>query len=206
MVKAANGERFTAHRLILTSRAADGLPKIPGLAERWGRHVSHYLCCHDYELDGGPIGILAVSPLATHRVLMLPDWGTITLFLNDVLEPDTEQMSRLDRHDVAIERETAVVLDGACADVILANGCTTTLVGLFTQPRTRTASPPTVLPGCKFEDGPSGPFIKTDGIHETSIPGVLACGGVALAADNAAIVIGDGVRTGGVAYHLLLSR
>ena len=48
MVKAANGERFTARRLILASGVADELPEIPGLAERWGRHVFHCPYCHGY--------------------------------------------------------------------------------------------------------------------------------------------------------------
>ncbi|EOQ77238.1 oxidoreductase [Pseudomonas aeruginosa VRFPA02] len=176
VVKAANGERFTAHRLILASGVADELPEIPGLAERWGRHVFHCPYCHGYELDGGPIGVLAASPLAIHHALMLPDWGATTFFLNGVFEPDAEQMSRLDRRGVAIEREAVVALGGARADVTLASGRTITLAGLFTQPRTRMASPLAALLGCEFEDGPSGPFIRTDGMRETSVPGVFACG------------------------------
>ena len=39
VVKAANGERFTARRLIPRQRGRRDLPEIPGLAERWGRHV-----------------------------------------------------------------------------------------------------------------------------------------------------------------------
>ncbi len=137
VVKAANGERFTARRLILASGVADELPEIPGLAERWGRHVFHCPYCHGYELDGGPIGVLAASPLAIHHALMLPDWGATTFFLNGVFEPDAEQMSRLDRRGVTIEREAVVALGGARADVTLASGRTITLAGLFTQPRTR---------------------------------------------------------------------
>ena len=110
VVKAANGERFTARRLILASGVADELPEIPGLAERWGRHVFHCPYCHGYELDGGPIGVLAASPLAIHHALMLPDWGATTFFLNGVFEPDAEQMSRLDRRGVTIEREAVVAL------------------------------------------------------------------------------------------------
>lgn len=117
VVKAANGERFTARRLILASGVADELPEIPGLAERWGRHVFHCPYCHGYELDGGPIGVLAASPLAIHHALMLPDWGATTFFLNGVFEPDAEQMSRLDRRGVTIEREAVVALGGARADV-----------------------------------------------------------------------------------------
>ncbi|WP_134399446.1 NAD(P)/FAD-dependent oxidoreductase, partial [Pseudomonas aeruginosa] len=206
VVKAANGERFTARRLILASGVADELPEIPGLAERWGRHVFHCPYCHGYELDGGPIGVLAASPLAIHHALMLPDWGATTFFLNGVFEPDAEQMSRLDRRGVTIEREAVVALGGARADVTLASGRTITLAGLFTQPRTRMASPLAALLGCEFEDGPSGPFIRTDGMRETSVPGVFACGDAALAAGNVAIAVGDGARTGGAAHHSLLFR
>ncbi len=206
VVKAANGERFTARRLILASGVADDLPEIPGLAERWGRHVFHCPYCHGYELDGGPIGVLAASPLAIHHALMLPDWGTTTFFLNGVFEPDAEQMSRLDRRGVAIEREAVVALGGVRADVILASGRTIPLAGLFTQPRTRMASPLAALLGCEFEDGPSGPFIRTDGMRETSVPGVFACGDAALAAGNVAIAVGDGARTGGAVHHSLLFR
>ena len=130
----------------------------------------HCPYCHGYELDGGPIGVLAASPLAIHHALMLPDWGATTFFLNGVFEPDAEQMSRLDRRGVAIEREAVVALGGARADVTLASGRTITLAGLFTQPRTRMASPLAALLGCEFEDGPSGPFIRTDGMRETSVP------------------------------------
>ncbi|HEK3357078.1 TPA: NAD(P)/FAD-dependent oxidoreductase [Pseudomonas aeruginosa] len=206
VVKAANGERFTARRLILASGVADELPEIPGLAERWGRHMFHCPYCHGYELDGGPIGVLAASPLAIHHALMLPDWGATTFFLNGVFEPDAEQMSRLDRRGVTIEREAVVALGGARADVTLASGRTMTLAGLFTQPRTRMASPLAALLGCEFEDGPSGPFIRTDGMRETSVPGVFACGDAALAAGNVAIAVGDGARTGGAAHHSLLFR
>ncbi len=206
VVKAANGERFTARRLILASGVADELPEIPGLAERWGRHVFHCPYCHGYELDGGPIGVLAASPLAIHHALMLPDWGATTFFLNGVFEPDAEQMSRLDRRGVTIEREAVVALGGARADVTLSSGRTITLAGLFTQPRTRMASPLAALLGCEFEDGPSGPFIRTDGMRETSVPGVFACGDAALAAGNVAIAVGDGARTGGAAHHSLLFR
>ncbi len=80
------------------------------------------------------------------------------------------------------------------------------LAGLFTQPRTRMASPLAALLGCEFEDGPSGPFIRTDGMRETSVPGVFACGDAALAAGNVAIAVGDGARTGGAAHHSLLFR
>ncbi|MCR3776561.1 thioredoxin reductase, partial [Pseudomonas aeruginosa] len=47
---------------------------------------------------------------------------------------------------------------------------------------------------------------RTDGMRETSVPGVFACGDAALAAGNVAIAVGDGARTGGAAHHSLLFR
>jgi thioredoxin reductase len=35
---------------------------VPGLAERWGRGVFHCPYCHGYELDRGPLGVLATGP------------------------------------------------------------------------------------------------------------------------------------------------
>ena len=58
-VVTADGQRFAARRLIIATGMVDVLPEIPGLAERWGKHVFHCPYCHGYELDGGPIGVLA---------------------------------------------------------------------------------------------------------------------------------------------------
>lgn len=205
VVKAANGERFTARRLILASGVADDLPEIPGLAERWGRHVPLPVLPRlrtGRRADWRTGGLAAGHPPRPDVARL----GATTFFLNGVFEPDAEQMSRLDRRGVAIEREAVVAVGGARADVTLASGRTITLAGLFTQPRTRMASPLAALLGCEFEDGPSGPFIRTDGMRETSVPGVFACGDAALAAGNVAIAVGDGARTGGAAHHSLLFR
>jgi len=71
-------EAISAHRLILATGVRDELPPVPGLAERWGRSIFHCPYCHGYEMNAGPIGIIAASPLALHHALMLPDWGSPT--------------------------------------------------------------------------------------------------------------------------------
>ncbi|UCP11425.1 NAD(P)/FAD-dependent oxidoreductase [Pseudomonas sp. MM213] len=206
VITAANGEQFAARRLILATGVVDELPAIPGLSERWGQRVFHCPYCHGYELYGGPIGVLAASPVAIHQSLMLPDWGPTTLFLNEVFEPDAEQLAKLARRGVAVEREPVLSVGGEQADVTLASGRVIKLAGLFTQPLTRMGSPLAALLGCEFEAGPTGEFIKVDAMRETSVPGVFACGDAATAAGNVAVAVGDGARTGGAAHQSLIFR
>lgn len=205
-VTTADGELFSAKRLILASGVVDELPEVPGLSQRWGQRVFHCPYCHGYELDGGPIGVLAASPMAIHHALMLPDWGPTTFLLNGVFEPDAEQWVQLHRRGVQVEREPIVSIDGDQADVTLASGRVIKLAGLFTQPRTRMASPLPALLGCDFEDGPMGPFIEVDAMRETSVRGVFACGDAAVAAGNVAIAVGDGARTGAAVHQSLMFR
>ncbi|MGE7956211.1 NAD(P)/FAD-dependent oxidoreductase [Pseudomonas sp. NPDC089530] len=198
------GQRHRAQRLILASGVIDELPRIDGLAERWGQSVFHCPYCHAYELAGGPVGVLATSELSLHQALMLPDWGPTTLFLNDVFVPDAEQLASLERRGVRLEREPVRCVVGDKAEVVLLDGRTIALAGLFVQPRTRMASPLAEALGCEFEQGPLGAFIKTDPTRETSVPGVFACGDAATAFSSVAIAVGDGARTGAGAHRSLI--
>ena len=98
---------------MLATGVIDHLPEVPGLAERWGRHVFHCPYCHGYELNQGRLGALAVSPLSMHVALMLPDWGQATLFLNGAFEPDTEQLAQLQARGVELERGLIDRIEGA---------------------------------------------------------------------------------------------
>lgn len=192
------GTTLQARRLVLATGVADELPPVEGLAERWGRTVFHCPYCHGYELDQGAIGVLARSPLSMHHALMLPDWGTVTFFLNGAFEPDAEQRQALAARGVAVEETPVARLSGA-ATVELADGRCIELAGLFTATQTRMASPLAEQLGCEFEQGPAGPFLRRT-MMETTVPGVFACGDAAIAFGNVAIAVGDGAMTG-VATH-----
>lgn len=206
VVTAANGQHFSALRLILAAGVVDELPDIAGLSQRWGQGVFHCPYCHGYELNGGPIGVLAATPMALHHALMLPDWGPTTLFLNQVFEPDAEQLASLDKRGVIVEREPVIALGGAPLDVTLASGRVIKLAGLFTQPHTRMASPLAAQLGCEFEAGPMGDFIRVNALRETTVPGVFACGDASVAAGNVASAVGDGARAGAAAHQSLIFR
>jgi thioredoxin reductase len=200
----AGDARHEARRLILATGVVDALPAIPGLTERWGKSVFHCPYCHGYELNKGRIGVLGVSPMSMHHALMLPDWGETTFFVNDAFAPDDDQIAQLKKRNVTIEHTPILAISGDVANVELQDGRTIALDGLFTMTHTSMASPLAEQLGCGFEQGPTGPFIRTDITKETSIPGVFACGDAARAAGSVAFAVGDGAQAGVSAHRSLM--
>lgn len=192
-------DMVTANRLVLAAGVRDELPAVEGLAERWGRCIFHCPYCHGYELDAGPIGIIASSESAQHHAVMLPDWGSPTLFLNGAYRPSDEDLASFARRGTQVEVTPIVRIEGV-ADVVLADGRTLSMNGLFTQPRTYVASPIAAQLGCVLAQGPMGLFIQVDAMQQTSVLHVFACGDAARAAGNIAFAVADGAMAG-VAAH-----
>jgi len=195
---------FQAKRLILATGVVDELPGIDGLQERWGKRVFHCPYCHGYELGQGRIGVLATSPLAMHHALMLPDWGSTTLFTNGVFTPNAEQQAQLDRRGVSVESAAVTRISDERADLELADGRIVQLDGVFTMSRTR-LSPLAEQLGCGRVDGPTGPYLHTDETRQTSVAGVFACGDASLAAGSVALAVAEGVRAGVGAHFSLIN-
>ncbi len=207
-VALSTGETFTARRLILATGVVDELAALPGLQERWGTTVLHCHYCHGYEVAGRRLGLLATSERSVTAALLLPDWSDhVTLFTNGVLTPSAEQHAALQARGVAIETEPVASLLGeapALAGIRLRDGRTVPLDALFTGPRTRMASPLAEQLGCAFDDGPSGPHIRTDAGKLTTVPGVYAAGDAARPGHNASWAAADGV-TAGISAHQSLT-
>lgn len=199
-----DGRAFAARRLVLALGVTDVLPGVPGLAERWGRFVFHCPYCHGYELDGGPIGVLATGPASMHQALLLPDWGPTTLLLDGTFAPDAAQRAELDARNVTVEATRVARISGD-ADVELTDGRVLRFAGVFTAPRTGPASDLAAQIGCAVDDGPFGPFLRTGPRKETTVRGVFACGDVARPAGSVSIAVGDGAMAGAAAHQSLIA-
>jgi len=197
------GAAVRGRRLVLALGVADELPAIEGLAKRWGRSVFHCPYCHGYELDEGAIGVIATGELSMHHALMLPDWGTVTLFLNGAFAPDAAQLAALAGRGVTLERTPVARIEGE-ADVVLADGRTLPMAGLFVMSQMRMASPIAGQLGCAMEDGHAGQFVRTDMMKASSVPGVFCCGDMARAAGNVALAVADGAMAGVGAHRSLI--
>ena len=193
-----------ARRLVLATGVIDDLPPIEGLAERWGKSVFHCPYCHGYELDNGRIGVLASGPMAAHQALLLPDWGSVTLFLNRAFEPEPAQLNAFAARSVVIETAPVLRLSGV-ATVELADGRMLAMDGLFTASTPRIASPLAAQLGCAIEAGPTGAFIRRTEMMETTIGSVFACGDAARLFGNVAIAVADGAMTGAATHRSLIA-
>jgi thioredoxin reductase len=196
-------QTLNARRLVLATGLVDELPPLEGLAERWGKTVFHCPYCHGYELDRGKIGVLATSALSLHHALMLPDWGTVTLFLNQAFVPDAEQAAALAARGVTVEAGPVRRLTGL-ATVELADGRELEMNGLFTLGNTRLASAVPAQLGCALDDGPMGPYLRTSPNMETTVSGVFACGDAARMFGNVALAVGDGALAGASTHQSLV--
>ncbi|MCR8547704.1 NAD(P)/FAD-dependent oxidoreductase [Salipiger sp. P9] len=206
-VALAEGGDITARRLVLAFGVRDSLPDLPGLSERWGATVLHCPYCHGYELNGGPVGVLARGEAALHQAMLLPDWGPTTLFTQGVLLLTGEQRQSLTARGVTVEETPVAALIGAAPaldGVRLDDGREIALAGLFLAPDTAPSCDLAAQLGCTMKDGPTGPYVAVDPMQATSQPGVFAAGDLASPMPNATIAAAAGVMAGGAAHRSLI--
>lgn len=191
----ADGQSHAGRRLLFATGVADALPQVEGLAERWGRSVFHCPYCHGYELDEGPIGVIATGASSLHQAMLLPEWGKVTLLANGMVRPDDAERADLEARGVAVEEEAIAGLEGH-AHVRLADGRLLSFAGLFTATRTTPATPVAERLGCAMKETPLGLQIGTDDAKETSVRGAFACGDVARMPHSVSLAVGDGAWAG----------
>lgn len=202
-----SGESVEGRKLVLAFGISDELPDIPGLTERWGQSVIHCPYCHGYEFSGQRLGVLSVSPMSVHQAMLIAEWGPTTFYLNGSPSPDDEALAQLRARGVAIEPGAvkAVHGEGASLSAIeLADGRLSAVDALYLGPRTRLNSGIAEQLGCEMEDGPSGPFIRTDAMKLTSVPDVYAAGDITRAMHNVTFASADGVMAGTALHRSLV--
>jgi thioredoxin reductase len=88
----ANGDRFSARRLLVATGLRDELPDIPGLRERWAPDVLHCPCCHGYEVRDERLAVIGQSPDAVRYAQIIRQWSDdVTLVIPDKSLNDTHR-------------------------------------------------------------------------------------------------------------------
>lgn len=175
-----DGHTLDARRVLLATGAADTLPDIPGLAERFGDRVAHCPYCHGFELADGPIAILGAGMHALMMAALIGRLATRVVVLLDGTEPEPElleQLSRMDA-DVVPQRVLAVRDDAAGVAVELEGADAVPLSGILVAPAW---SPASTLGEQLGLDRSEAGAILVDGFGRTSRAGVSAAGDIAQA-------------------------
>ncbi len=207
-----DGATMEAHKLVLAFGVLDGLPDIAGLRERWGASVLHCPYCHGYEFAGQRLGVLYHSPPSGMHAQLIADWGPTTLFLNGETTLEPSEHERLRALGIAIEPAPIAALEGpgqALRGVRLqatggGDACVVPLDALYVAASTRPSSPLAEQLGCAFDDGPMGPFVRTDANKMTTVPGVFAAGDLTLMRHNATLASAEGVLAGVSAHQAMV--
>jgi thioredoxin reductase len=199
-------QRLDAKRLVLATGVRDALPEIPGLQERWGTSVFHCPYCHGYELQQGPLGVLAIGEVSMHQALLIPDWGPTTFFINERLELDDTQRRQLQLRNVTLESEAVVKISGPgpTVHVHLRDGRKIELNGLFVASMVDVSCPLVEQLACDLTETPLGQIIATSEMKETSIRNVFACGDATRAAGNVTMAMADGVLAASAVHRSLI--
>ena len=103
-----------------------------------------------------------------------------------------------------LRRRLSSGIEGDRAGVVLADGRRVDVEGLFTATRISPSSPIATDLGCDMEEGPTGPYVRTDAMRQTSVPGLFACGDIAKPFGSVAQAVGDGNFTGASVHRSLL--
>ncbi|MFF7992366.1 NAD(P)/FAD-dependent oxidoreductase [Kitasatospora xanthocidica] len=178
-VHLAGGPVLHARRVVVATGLRDGLPELPGLAERWGRDVLHCPYCHGWEVRDRPLGVLGTHPMAVVQALLLRQWSADVVLFAHELEPTAAERERLAARGVRVEEGRIVRLvseDGRLRGVELADGRVVPREAVFVFPRPVPRDALLFGLDCARDDDG---WVTTDRTGRTSLPGVWAVGNVA---------------------------
>jgi thioredoxin reductase len=202
------GEQFSCRKLILATGIQDYLPPICGIEERWGRSIFHCPYCDAYEYSNRSIGCLASESEPLHLPLLLTEWSNaVTLFLNDVFEPNDEQLKILSEKNIQLEKGNILDIGGSSNTlqwISTSNKPFIPIDVLFISQKFSSNNFLAEQLGCEMKEGPFGAYLKIDTEQQTSIPGVYAAGDLCHATSNAALACADGVTAGIFSHQALL--
>lgn len=103
VVELADGSTWSARHLVVTTGAADRLPQVPGLRERWGRGVIHCPYCHGWEVRDQRLVVLATGPAVVHQVQLFGQLTDhVTVVLHDPAALERAQADRLEALGVEV--------------------------------------------------------------------------------------------------------
>ncbi|WP_166486081.1 NAD(P)/FAD-dependent oxidoreductase [Jannaschia sp. CCS1] len=206
----ALGSTIHARRVILATGMRDTFPlDIEGLEDCWGQSVLQCPYCHGYEHRDVPTGILHGGPPSLHQAKNLPDFTNDLVYFTNGAEIEASDIADLEARGYRVETGAVSSIehhDGAMSAVALRGGTKIASEALYIIPRAAFATDLHAQLGCEEIEGPFGPYVTVDDLHETTQRGVFAAGDMTRPAFNAVWAGADGNRAGIFAHQSLVSE
>ncbi len=212
VVVLTDGRVEQSRALVVATGITDGLPDVPGLAERWGTSVLHCPYCHGWEVRDQHLGVLATSLMSLHQARLVRQWSDrVVLFSAAIgdLDPADEQRLRAR----GIELVTAPVIevlgdDNRVAGVRTADGRVTAVDAIFTAGAPRPQDAFLADLGLDRTEQPFGlgSFLTVDATGKTGHDRIWAIGNVVNPMANVPMAIGAGAFTGGALNGALVEE
>ncbi|RYE25226.1 MAG: NAD(P)/FAD-dependent oxidoreductase [Sphingobacteriales bacterium] len=176
-ITAADGQTYTAKRLLLATGIRDIMPNIPGFAECWGKSVIHCPYCHGYEVRGQKTAAIGNGDVGYHVGLLLTNWTKdLKVFTNGPATFSAEQLQALQNNNVpVIEKKISELLHekGQVKAILFADGSEEEVSAVYNKPAFEQHSDLHAQLGVKLNE--MG-YIDVDFKYKTSVPGVYAAG------------------------------
>jgi thioredoxin reductase len=175
----ADGQQFSARRLLVATGLRDELPDIPGLRDRWARDVLHCPYCHGHEVRDQPLGVLGGSPEAVRYAQIIRQWSKDVVFFTPAGMVTADERSQLVARSIGIVDGTVkrvLIEDDRLCGVELHDGRRVSRAALFVPPIFVPNNDLLVTLDCDIDDAG---WVVTDGTGRTSSPGVWVAGNVA---------------------------
>ena len=187
------GESLEASRLLLATGAADELPEIDGVRERWGRDFLHCPYCHGWEVRDEPLAVLATGAHSVEHAELIHRWSTDLVFFTHSYELSDDERDQLDAFGIRVvdgEVRALLIEDDRLQGVALADGSVVDRAAVFIRPNMRpNASNLIEQLGCEVDDAG---FVLVDSTGRSSAHGVWAAGNVANPRAQVVTAAGEG--------------
>ncbi len=183
-------------------------PKIPGVAELWGKSVFHCVFCDGWEMSGRPIALHSNGPGTARLALLTRGWSSDVLLCTDgPAELSDEEREQLAAAGIRIREERILRLDsrrGRLSEIVFHSGPSEAREALFIRPERSQPSKLHARAGLELNDAG---LIEADEGGRTEVERVYVAGDASAAVRSVAIAIGNGARVAtAMAADLIVDR
>lgn len=196
-LRAADGARLRARRLLLATGVVDELPAVPGLADLYGRSAHHCPYCDGWEWRDQPVAVWGRGDHGPGLAESLTVWTRdLVLCTDGETDLPEETRYRLESLGIRIRTERIERLegrDGLLERIVFEQGAAEPRRALFFSASQHQASDLPAKLGCRFTHHGA---VDTGKCEATDVPGLYVCGDASREAQFAIVAAAEGAEAG----------